>query len=624
MIGALAMFAPPLLFVVLAWPALSENSAIYDETDHVPAGYVYLTRGDYRLGPDQPPLVKELFALPLLSLHPRVSAEAERAFEVARRDMDAEWVFGDRFLYQDNRPQPLLFRARVVVLLLGALLVLSVHAWVADVVGTTAGLFAATLAALDPNLLAHGSLATVDVGFALFFFAAIMFVRRALRALAPASAIAAAAAIGAAFASKHSALLLVPTVLVLALVRLADPTPWPCLGAKRTVTTWPARAALLLVLAFFWGIASVGVVWAAYGCRWSATPDRASSLPIADWLLQSRELGVVSEQLSSGAPEPDAATAERLAAARSPNALERAIDLSTRQHLLPEGYLYSLAVMSTVTQIRRSYLLGKISRTGWHAYFPFALLVKTPATTLVLAGTAFALLAALLARRRGGARARVVREAVFLIVPPSVFLLGAMSSNLNIGYRHVLPLLPFLYSALGGVPAALAAHFGSRLGRSAGIAALALLAVETVTVRPYFLPFFNVFAGGSRGGLSLLSDSNLDWGQGLPALQRWMAERRVAHVNLSYFGTADPRAYGVAFVPILGSYDLQVAGAGRAGYAARRPELPGYVAVGATNLQGTYLYPDSMSDAYAFLRRKHPTAVLAGSIYVYWVERWGD
>src|SRR6185369_7918419 len=108
---------------------------------------------------------------------------------------------------------------------------------------------------------------------------------------------------------------------------------------------------------------------------------------------------------------------------------------------------------------------------------------------------------------------------LFIAVPPVVVLASAMTSPLNIGYRHVLPMLPFLYVFAGVLPVMLTRVTG-RLASTAVIAALVLAAgAETVAARPYFLPFFNVAAGGGRGGLRLLSDSNLDWGQGLPALR---------------------------------------------------------------------------------------------------------
>jgi hypothetical protein len=612
----LAALAPALLFVIVAWPALRESSATYDETEHVPAGYTYLTRADYRLGPEHPPLLKDLVALPLLSLAPRVSADAERAFTVATRDIDAHWIFGDRFLYRDNQPQPLLLRARAVVLAFGAALVLAVFTWAHQAFGLAGALLAATLVALDPSVLAHATLATTDVGYTLFFFVALFFVRRTLRTLTARDTLAAAGALGAAFASKHSAVLLVPTVLLFALLRLRDRTPWPVAPRAGGVRSFGGRAAAVLLLLIFWGGACWGSVWAVYGFRYSASADGKVMLPIAHWTRAIRENRLVAET-PAGQPLPDNATFERLVAAKPRDLSERFILTAERWRLLPEAYLFGLAFATAKAQFRWGYFLGEISGTGRRAYFPVAFLVKTPLAALALFAAALAL------GIHGGAHARAPGEVVFLLVPPAIVLGAAMASNLNIGYRHVLPMLPFLYVVTGSLPAALGRLVGPRVAAGALATATLLVAAETLAARPYFLPFFNRAAGGAEGGLRLLSDSNLDWGQGLPALRRWMDERRVERVNLCYFGTADPAAYGIRFVPLTGSYLLDVPGAGRAGWPARSPELPGYVAVSATHLQGTYLYQSERA-AYAFLRRKRPVAVPGGSIYVYWVTRWGE
>ena len=214
-------------------------------------------------------------------------------------------------------------------------------------------------------------------------------------------------------------------------------------------------------------------------------------------------------------------------------------------------------------------------------------------------------------------------EIVTIVTPPLVVMAAAMASSLNIGYRHILPALPFVHVLLGIVPRALAPIAGRRATAAVCSAALLGLAVETAGARPYFLSFFNAAAGGARGGLHLLSDSNLDWGQGLPALRRWMRAENVERVNLAYFGTADPAAYGISFVPLAGTFRLVVRGAGGVGHAPRRAEVPGWVAISATHLQGTYLLPAEQR-LYAFLRDREPDAVVADSIYLYWVERWED
>jgi len=605
----------PLVFVMLAWPALRENSATYDETTHVPAGFTYVTRADFRLNPEHPPLVKALFALPVLPLSPSISAETEQAFDAAPGDRNnAQWIFGYRFLYRDNQPEPLLLRARLVALLLTAGLVLIVFAWARELFGTGGALFAASLITLDPNFLAHGALATTDATSALFFCGAVYFGRRTLRAVTIGNVIATGLAAGATFVSKFTATLLVPAMLILAGLRVIGSDPWP-VGTTRAVRTRSGRVRALAVLLLGWGLICWASVWAAYGFRYPASPG-GRALPIAAAVRGIRRERLYGEAFERGAAL-DARRLEEQVDATPPGLTEHLIALSARHRLLPEAYLYGLAFAAQRSQARNTFLLGRYSFTGSRAYFPVCFAVKTPTATLV------ALVLALALAVPRGLRLPGRGEAAFLLVPAAVIALAAVLSNLAIGHRHILGLYPFLYVYAGSLPDELKRRMGASVGLWAPVALVLLLATETIAARPHFIPFFNVLAGGAKGGINLLSDSNLDWGQGLPALRRWMAARGVEKVNLCYFGTADPAAYGISFVPLAGSYRFDVPGAGVVGYPPQRPELPGYVAIGATNLQGVYFGP-TLRKSYEFLRRKTPVAILAGSLYVYWVDRWGE
>ena len=122
-------------------------------------------------------------------------------------------------------------------------------------------------------------------------------------------------------------------------------------------------------------------------------------------------------------------------------------------------------------------------------------------------------------------------------------------------------------------------------GPAAGAALLAAsrwssAASSSSTVYPHNLAFFNALVGGPANGSQYLVDSNLDWGQDLKPLKRWMTEHNVPHINLAYFGFADPRYYQIDCTFLPGSPpwvnpDLLSA-----------PRLPGYVAVSATLLRG--------------------------------------
>jgi hypothetical protein len=132
-------------------------------------------------------------------------------------------------------------------------------------------------------------------------------------------------------------------------------------------------------------------------------------------------------------------------------------------------------------------------------------------------------------------------------------------------------------------------------------------AIETLSAYPNFIAFFNVPARGV-GPLRLLSDSNLDWGQDLPLLERWRAEHPDGSLNLAYFGTADPSAYGIVYRNVHGGYDF--------GPERVSPEGPGYLAVSATILQSTYL-PADLRRYYLEWQAREPVAILGGSIWVY-------
>jgi hypothetical protein len=197
---------------------------------------------------------------------------------------------------------------------------------------------------------------------------------------------------------------------------------------------------------------------------------------------------------------------------------------------------------------------------------------------------------------------------ICLLVPPGVYGLVALTTNLNLGIRHVLPIYPFIYIGLGLLLVRLL-HMRWQWTRWV-IAALAVaLAAETLFAWPNYLAFFNVACGGSRGGIRLLADSNLDWGQDLPAIVKWRKQHMDKPLYLSYFGMAVPEYYGVSYTNV-------------AGGSIFRPQQhlwelpfdrPGYLVVSATNVQMVYL-----DDAeFKALKGVKPREVLSGTIYIY-------
>jgi hypothetical protein len=139
-----------------------------------------------------------------------------------------------------------------------------------------------------------------------------------------------------------------------------------------------------------------------------------------------------------------------------------------------------------------------------------------------------------------------------LLVLFGVYGVFSLASHLNIGHRHILPLYPVLFILVGGLaaPGLLA---GAR--RTALVALLlAGLLLAHAGVAPHYLAYFNTLAGGPANGHRLLVDSSLDWGQDLPGLARWLREHNAGEaaqpVFLSYFGSGEPKYYGIKAVAL--------------------------------------------------------------------------
>jgi dolichyl-phosphate-mannose-protein mannosyltransferase len=247
-----------------------------------------------------------------------------------------------------------------------------------------------------------------------------------------------------------------------------------------------------------------------------------------------------------------------------------------------------------------AFFLGEISSTGWVTYFPVALLMKLPPVTLFLA------IVSAFAFRKGASWSRALSV---VLIPLLCLLVSLLFARIDIGVRYALPLWPLIIVAASRV-----ATFPMPASRPVqAILALAFLyhPVAAMRISPHDLAFFSDIVGGPARGRRYLSDSNLDWGQDMGSLGAWLASReRPRRLYLSYFGTADPRAYGVSYWPAPNACPHPAPWTRDPEPATGRELL----AVSAMNLQGVF-FGDTA--AYGWLAGRPPVAELGYSISVY-------
>lgn len=543
-----------LLYFFLAVSSLVDDSPTMDEQNHIARGLAFLRTGDPRLSLEHPPLVNAISALPLLTM-PELRLPTDHPSWERR---EGWYEFADLFLWQYNHDsERIVFLSRLPVVYLSIALALTGYRFARRLWGAAAALPALALLLFEPNLMAHGRYATTDMGGTLFAFLTTFMLWRLWQSSHrwPWSRWAAAAlCMGLAFGSKLSTLGFVFIWATLALLPLYRDP------AGRHWRSSLGRLAQL----FTAGLASLLVIWLIFGLQWSA-------------------LDFVSDTLRplNGLPAP-----------------------------MPTFWagLEQIALLGGGGRAT-AFLFGRFSEEGWLIYFPAAFAVKTPVILIALI-----LLAAVALLRQPATR----RPAVFLLVAALAFYLLAMQSALNIGYRHVLPALPYLLLLVSGL-----AVVPRRSAQPSLIdpprllaAGVVLLIVIALWVYPHYLSYFNPAAGGPANGYRLLTDSNVDWGQDLLRLKSWMAERDIATIKLGWFGTADPDYYDITHEAL--------PGLGRDRYFRlwwdppfdpSAPE-PGLYAISASSLWEPPLRVEE-KQIYAWFRRREPDARIGYSILIY-------
>jgi hypothetical protein len=548
--------------------SVRQESATFDEPANLASAYVELKFGDHWLFPENLPFVKLLAGLPLLFVDVGVPRAVPPQINA--------WSFGRKFLYEANDGDALLSLGRVALLPLSLFLGCVIFMWSKELFGRTAGLFAFFLYAFEPNILAHSGLVTTDLAVTCFIFMLVYGLHRVAHQVSLSRVLLPTIAFGLGTVTKFSIL---PVILIMLLLGLtvsfsSQPLDIRIKGLpQRKVLRWDGKLITLLLVFLFMGLVAYGLIWAAYGFTYEAFAVRGIASP----KLWGKAL---PQQLF----------------------LQKALLWARDTKVLPEAYLYGLSDLLGRSGGRVGFLMGEIRTGGWWYYFIVTFLIKTPVPLLLLVG-----LALLLLRERW--RAEPVRAA-FLLLPVLAYFGSISAAGWNVGHRHLLPIYPFLFVLVSAlIPWALQ----QRPVIKAGVAALsAWYLVSSVAIFPHYLAYFNELAGGPGNGYKYLVDSNLDWGQDLKGLKRYMDAHRIPRIWLSYFGTASPEYYGISYnyLPSFVEFDPKY----------QQVPTP-FVAISATNLQGVY-FPSIGLDADFFknFRGRQPVSKIGYSIFIYRLE----
>jgi hypothetical protein len=209
------------LLLLFFWSRLLQTATVksdtFDEIIHIMQGVLYWRQATLYPVVENPPLVNAIIGLPVAWLFRPELPIAHPIWQTGN------WLrISQVFAWEINdNGRQLIWMGRVAIVFLALLLGALLYRWGRQLFQQRpAGLLVLLLFTFDPNVLAHSSLATTDLGTALFFCLAAYLVWRHWYKPECLSYLAAAAGLGLVLAAKYSGLIMVPAVALLAAYRL--------------------------------------------------------------------------------------------------------------------------------------------------------------------------------------------------------------------------------------------------------------------------------------------------------------------------------------------------------------------------------------------------------------------
>lgn len=501
--GAVFLLA---LMALLAGGAVRRESVTIDEVAHIGAGVSYLQKLDMRMNEEHPPLAKVLAALPLVvrGVHADYSSESWTFSAQLFKQFFGQWVFGHWLIARWNEPVATVFWARLSMLCLTLVLGIVLFVFGSRLGDAWGGLLCLCAYATMPAMLAFGPLVLTDMAIALFTVLTLWAFASMWRSPSRETVARFALAFGGALLSKFSAGLLFFCFAAFILSLRWRPAPEQP-SDKMELRAWRRSR--------WWSLTkgTLGAALIVYAVYF-----------FLSWNEPTDSLSLLGHNTAA---------------------------LLLRRALMPPWiYLRGLALFA-ITAKPHSFILGHVYPHGVWFYFPVLFLLKSPLAFLAL--LFLGLMVGLAVKHRPVQLAVIPKgrelhwRAVWVFFV--VFTGACMLSRMQISIRHFSVSLALLVLLLAPLPRALellrcagwpAARAGMWL-----TAGLALASVVTaVRAYPYYLPFLNSLSAG-RPGYTLVSDSNLDWNQGLREVEGFVQQRGIDRVLVDEYGFSDAKMY---------------------------------------------------------------------------------
>lgn len=542
----------PVLFIFILGASLIYEAILdtptYDEPANMAAAFSYVYKNDYRLYPDNPPFVKLLAGLSLFPVKKQINFPENLPSYQNPETFDL-YSFGRNFLYKSgNKAEEIIFLMRIPNILFTIFLAILLYYYAKDLYGENAGLLALFFYTLDPNIRGHGHVLSFDISFAFFVLLAFYLFFKFIKN--PKKKLFYSFLIAFSF----SFALLTKFTAVFFILFFAV---FIFLKKRQYAFLIPFVFLMPFIVLWIFGFLT----------NYNTKTFDYDKLPIIQSARQELKDNQTWKLISA----------------------------------LPVPYFYKAGIQTMYVHniiSQPAYLLGEVhAKNDWFFYFPISLLLKTPIPILI-----FIVLSFMFLRRKS--------DYLPFVIGFSFLLFMMIFSHVNNVFRYLFP--SYIFFLLGASQTIKFLNLKKPIVIFSGVILFSYMVITSFFSFPYDLSYTNELTGIPPTGYKYLSDSEIDWGQDLGRLSKFLRENNLNKepIFLSYLGTADPLYYGIKYKP-LRFEDLD--------------KLKGVVVISVGNLTlGDWQFrasPEykagSMKGPLDDLRKRKPLTIIGKSIFVY-------
>ncbi len=572
--GKKYLFASMLLLLFLAQSlyALLNNNLVIDEPAYIAVGYYFVKHLDTRMVILHPPLTFLLTGLPLLFTKVNLPYSYQNCIDFGYYQCSEDMIFKS-----GNDVEKITIYARLPFLILSVILGILLFLFAEEIYGIKPAFFALALYSFSPTILSYNTLVFTDFLIAFFVFTTIYLLWKLLiKGYTKARLALAGVSFGFAMASKFTAIFLIPIMLILFLASAYRKNK----NKKKLLKRYFLHFMIIMAIGFF---VLYSTYFFSFGSIAESVPDR----------YVNAMHSAIDKNFAKGS------TFNHLA-----NFFINDVKIPMPQY--PAGFAGQYRVESS--KVKLGYINGQLYNGGKWYYFFEVLLIKNPLPLIIFfVVTLFFYF-----------KSKKKDFSDLFILLPILFFAGIfIITNFNLGLRHILPIMPFVFLFSSRIMN-LRFKENNTIFRWIIFILLAWYIIGTIFIMPHYIAYFNEIIGHANGHKYLLS-SNLDFGQDLNGMKSYIEINGIKKIWLSYHGAFDPSYYNISYEPLpMEDYIPWAPNFGLDEYKEDCSKKYGIIAISASNLHGYNLLNES---CFEWLSKYKPIKSIGYTIFVYDIKK---